>query len=603
MRLMKAVVSLLIVFILLPTSIIPAATSSNSPAKMLSPLKNRYSDSFLLGNATYLDEMSTDSESLAVLTRHFNVVTPKNAMLPNALLLAPDVYYFEDADEFVNTAALHNMKVVGHTLIWHNNTPEWLNVNVSREEAIENLQNYIKTVVSHFGDSVYSWEVVNEAFYDQVINPENWRASLRQTPWYTAIGPDYIEIAFTAAKEANPNALLYYNDYLLDNPSKREAVYNMVKELKEKGVPIDGIGMQGKYGTSAGLNNIEDSIVRFSELDVTLNISELNLTVSAPFTKEKELKHSYRFAQLFQLFTKYSSKIERVTIWGLNDSTSPDDENHSAIFTESFEPKTAYDAIYNPQKFIEENADAADVRAYKLFAIAEYGSPSIIPSRFDQIWNRSNPLEIRNYLTDWAGARAAVSVLWSDTHLYVLADVEDRQLDNSSLDPLRQDSVAVFVNENYKDSSDDDIGMYVVNFNNEQSFGLNAHSESGFFSSAYRTETGYVIQMQIPFAALRPSHNNIIGFDIQINDAEFGDIISIARWNDLSGLSPDTNRLGKIILQKNPDKYAMTPLTREANDSRLPSTMLRTRIFLLFFTVIMMSVLCVLIYLTKRVKK
>lgn len=598
MRLKQAITCVLILPMLILT--VPACVSGDS----LNPLKDKYADYFMLGNAASLPEMAQGSISFETLAKHFDSVTPTDVLMPNALVNEQGVYNFEEADLFIKMARENNLKVIGNTLVWHENTPEWMNVNVTREEAIENLTNYVKTVVSHFGSSIYSWDVVNEAFYDQVVNPDNWRESLRQTPWYTAIGPDYIEIAFAAAQEANPDILLYYNDYLLHEPAKRKAVYNMVKELKEKGIKIDGIGMQGKKGSSASLKSIADSINYFSELGVVISISGLNPHEIDPLTDEKEIKQAYRYSQLFKIFKENSSFIERVTIWGIHDIPGEGGNGNTTLFNEDFTKKASYDALLDPELFIEENANVVDIKAYKLFAHSEYGVPTISSGKNDTVWERANPIKINNHITDWQGADATAKILWNETMLYLLIEVTDRQLDDSSEDPFKQDSVAVYINNNYQNPSEEDGEVYIVNFNNKQTFDMNAHQEYGFVSYAYKTDNGYIVQMVIPFSTIRPIHNDIIGLDIQINDAEFGDIISIARWNDFSGLTPDVSRWGRLILQKNTEKYLSQQAASVAAESVASSARpVYIRVLLIFIIIILMAALCFLIFLAKKEKK
>lgn len=216
----------------------------------ITPLKSAYTKQFLVGNI--VTGANLEGPRFELLKRHYSIATAENSMKPSSLQREKGVFTFEAADAMVDTVLEAGLKIHGHTLAWHQQSPGWMNYEgIPREEALENLITHTKTVTEHFKGRVISWDVLNEAINDNPPNPADWKASLRQTPWLRALGPDYIEIVFKAAREADPNAKLYYNDYNLDNQNKALAVYTMVKELNEKnpnagGRPlIDGVGMQG----------------------------------------------------------------------------------------------------------------------------------------------------------------------------------------------------------------------------------------------------------------------------------------------------------------------------------------------------------------------
>jgi endo-1,4-beta-xylanase len=278
-----------------------------------------YKKDFLIGNAIAAEDM--EGVRLDLLKKHFNVMTAGNAMKPDALQPSKGNFTFEDADKLVDKVLAEGFKMHGHTLVWHQQSPAWLNTKVdasgnaiplSREEALTNLRTHIKTVVEHYGNKVISWDVVNEGMNDNPTNPADWKASLRQSPWYQAIGPDYIEEAFLAAREvldAHPDwdVKLYYNDYNDDNQSKSKAIYYMVKELNEKYAKthpgkllIDGVGMQAHYSLSTNPTNVELSLERFISLGVEVSITELDVQAGSDFKLTDEMQkhrdiytHSY----------------------------------------------------------------------------------------------------------------------------------------------------------------------------------------------------------------------------------------------------------------------------------------------------------------------
>jgi len=323
----------------------------------LPSLHEVYADYFLFGTAVVPRDMR--GSRFEFIRRHFNAITAGNDMKPDALQPQPGVFTFDVADNMVQTALDNGITMIGHTLVWHNQSPAWMNPpGISREQAIENLVNHITTVVSRYRGRVRAWDVVNEAFPSSVThNPSDWRSNLRRTPWLDAIGYEYIEIAFRAAHAADPDAILYYNDYNLNQPGKREAVFHMVQELRGRGVPIHGIGMQGHYSLSTPPRQVEDSIRRFSELGVEISITELDITVDhalgwEQLTESAERMQAILYAQLFMIFRAHSDVIQRVTLWGLDDATSWRADRFPLPFNRDLSAKMAFFAILDPEGFL-----------------------------------------------------------------------------------------------------------------------------------------------------------------------------------------------------------------------------------------------------------
>ena len=214
----------------------------------------------------------------AVLSKHFNCVVAENCMKPEVLAPAEGIFDFRVADKFVNYAKQLGLKVNGHCLVWHSQAPDWWFTNgyaaspVSKEVLKERLIKHIKTVVGHFKGQVFGWDVVNEAIEDD--------GSFRKSKYYNLLGEEFIEIAFRAAHEADPDAELYYNDYSMSGEKKREAVCRLVKNLKAKGLRIDGVGMQSHNGLDyPNLDEYEKSIDAFAACGVKVLITELDINV------------------------------------------------------------------------------------------------------------------------------------------------------------------------------------------------------------------------------------------------------------------------------------------------------------------------------------
>ena len=354
----------------------------------LASLKEAYADHFLVGNI--MEPVQTaDPQTTAMFKHYYNVVTSENAMKPVNMTTAKGEYRFDQADILVNWAEENGLLVHGHTLVWHSQSAQWLTMNqdrtpLTRAEAKENMEDYIHAVAGRYAGRLISWDVVNEAFKSGVSNaPSNWRDALRKdegsegSPWYQAYahgadaskgedGSDYIYDAFVFARLADPNAILYYNDFNETEAGKREAIAMMVEELNEKWqtdvrntqqerLLIEGIGMQAHYWThDFNATNIEESIKRFIETGAEISVTELDIPLGfynnyrqrteAP-TKEEELLQADLYRQAFEIYTKYSHCIARVTFWGKADSQSWRFEGYPSLFDKSFAPKEAYFSI------------------------------------------------------------------------------------------------------------------------------------------------------------------------------------------------------------------------------------------------------------------
>lgn len=326
-------------------------------------LKEVYRDYFPIGAAVSVDAISKSPDK-ELIAKHFNVLTPENAMKFQPIHPEDGVYNFEHADRIVEFAQQNGMRVVGHTLIWHQQTPEWVfkdaNGNlVSREVLLERMEEHIKTVVGHYRGKVYGWDVVNEAIAD---SPPY---DLRDTMWRRIIGDDYIEWAFKFAHEADPEAELYYNDYNTETPGKREAIYNLVKGLKEKGIRIDAVGMQSHINIYyPSIQEVENSIKKFSSLGIKVNISELDMDLYKWGDREDRYRggvsddilqlQADRYGELFGLYRRYKDVIGRVTFWGyydggswLNNFPVKGRTNYPLLFDRQFKPKPAFWSVVN----------------------------------------------------------------------------------------------------------------------------------------------------------------------------------------------------------------------------------------------------------------
>ncbi|MRN52169.1 endo-1,4-beta-xylanase [Paenibacillus monticola] len=559
--------------------------------KDLTPIKEAYQNDFLIGNAISAEDL--EGVRLDLLKMHHNVATAGNAMKPDALQPSKGIFTFTAADALVNKVLAEGMQMHGHVLAWHQQSPAWMNtttdadnntIPLGREEALENLRTHITTVMEHFGDKVISWDVVNEAMNDNPSNPADWKAALRQTPWASAIGTDYVEQAFLAAREeldAHPdwNIKLYYNDYNEDNQNKAQAIYSMVKEINDKyalthpgKLLIDGVGMQGHYNINTNPENVKLSLEKFISLGVEVSISELDLTAgsNSQISETQANAQGYLYAQLMNIFKAHAANISRVTFWGQNDSTSWRASQNPLLFDSNLQAKPAYYGVIDPDKFIAEHTIEA-VNANQ--STAKFATP-VVDGIIDEVWSQATEMSINRYQMAWQGANGVAKALWDDQNLYLLIQVKDTQLNKSSVNAYEQDSVEIFVDPNNAKTTfyQGDDGQYRINFDNETTFNP-VSIATGFESATQISGTNYRVEVKIPLNGVTPANATKLGFDVQINDAKDGSRQSVAAWNDMTGNGyMDTSVYGVLTLTGKPGSSTTSSISTNTVNGSNPQT-------------------------------
>lgn len=285
--------------------------------------------------------MGRPQQAKDIVRQHFNQLVAENCMKAQPLQPREGEFYWAAADSLVAFAEDCGASLTGHCLVWHSQAPGWFfrenGERVSRETLIRRMQTHIRTVCQHFRGKVIGWDVVNEAIEDD--------GSWRHTPYYDIIGPEFIEIAFRTAHEADPDAELYYNDYSMANPRKRAAVCRLVRDLKAKGIRIDAVGMQSHCGLDhPNLSAYEASIDSFAACGVKVMVTELDVDVlpapkgfsgaeiSQNFEARKQLnpwpealpdsvneQFEQRYLDLFRIYHRHRHQLSRITLWGISD--------------------------------------------------------------------------------------------------------------------------------------------------------------------------------------------------------------------------------------------------------------------------------------------
>ncbi|CAK7018744.1 endo-1,4-beta-xylanase [Bacteroides rodentium] len=307
-------------------------------------LKEAFGNKFLIGVAINARQASgQDSIGASIAKRHFNSIVAEDCMKSANIHPEEDCYDFKQADEFVKFGEENGMAIIGHCLIWHSQCAPWFFTDkegkqVSAEVLKQRMKDHITTVMSRYKGKVKGWDVVNEA----IEGDGSWR----QTKFYEILGEEYIPLAFQYAHEADPDAELYYNDYGMHAPGRRNGVVRLVKSLKEKGLRIDAVGLQGHMGMDyPSVEDFEKSMMAFAACDVKLMITEWEMSALPTVHERANISDTVAFhaamnpypevlpdsvsrvwnarmKAFFNLFVKHSDVMERVTVWGVSDGDS-----------------------------------------------------------------------------------------------------------------------------------------------------------------------------------------------------------------------------------------------------------------------------------------
>ena len=351
--------------------LVAGRTASSQPT-----LKDAFNGIFLVGAAINGRQFSgANVNDASLIASQFNAVSPENVLKWESVEPRPGVFAFDGPDKYVSFATSHGIVAIGHTLVWHNQTPKWVFEDgkggpASRDTLIARMRSHIMTVVGRYRGRIRGWDVVNEAITED--------GSMRQSPWMRIIGPDYVEMAFRFAHEADPAAELYYNDFSVEGAAKREGIIRLVKSLEAKGVAITAVGMQEHQKLDWPTPQAVDSaITEIAATGVRIVVTELDVDV-LPSNKgqrteaiERELARTgapdpyreglpdsmqvrlaHRYGDLMRVYVRHRSTIQRLTFWGVTDADSWLNNfpvrgrvNYPLLFDRAGRPKLAFDTV------------------------------------------------------------------------------------------------------------------------------------------------------------------------------------------------------------------------------------------------------------------
>ncbi len=350
---------------LLASSAVAMAQFNFQPRPYEAPkdgLKDAYKDYFMIGVAVNTRNV-TDPDQIALIKREFNSITAENAMKPQPTEPEKGQYNWEDADKIANFCRENGIKLRGHCLMWHSQIGEWMYKDkkgnlLPKEQFYANMKSHITAIVTRYKDIVYCWDVVNEAMADE----QRWPGAspYRQSPMFQIAGDEFIAKAFEYAHEADPDALLFYNDYNDADPGKCERIYQMVKKMKEAGVPIHGIGMQGHYNVyGPSEEDIDAAITKYATIVDNIHFTELDIRVNEDmggalrFNQgaaqvsdwEKTLQED-QYMRLFKVLRKHKDVVKCVTFWNVGDADSwLGAANYPLLFDSKYQHKRSYTLV------------------------------------------------------------------------------------------------------------------------------------------------------------------------------------------------------------------------------------------------------------------
>lgn len=311
-------------------------------------LKEKYKDYFKVGVAVSDKTIESHAD---IIKEHFNCITSENETKYSSVAVKEGKYDFHKADKIIDFARKNEILVRGHTLVWHNQTPDWV-FDGSKEQVLNRIRDHIIRLGERYKEQIYCWDVVNEAIEDKT------GLVMRQSKWVEILGENFMDDVFRIAREELPNIELFYNDYNECNDEKREKIVQVIKGMKDREVPIDGVGLQCHHNIYYPLeDDLRRTIETYASLNLQIHITEMDVSLFEFHNHSKLLKPSTKLLEMqakvyetaFRIFREYKDYIECVTLWGIADDVTwldnfpvKDRKNWPLLFDEEHKPKEAF---------------------------------------------------------------------------------------------------------------------------------------------------------------------------------------------------------------------------------------------------------------------
>ncbi|WP_310549717.1 endo-1,4-beta-xylanase [Paenibacillus glufosinatiresistens] len=500
----------------------------------LASVYQAYSGYFPVGVEVEPGEVTGEHGKLLAL--HFNSIVAGNSMKWDATEPQENQFVFEGrGDVLADYARANGIGMRGHTLLWHQQVPDWLfkhadgtDLTGSEEDKAllrSRLENHIKHVVQHFNDVVYTWDVVNEVIDE--TQPDGFRRS----KWYQILGPEYIDDAFLYAKKyVKPGATLIINDYGTTNVKKRQFLYNLVKDMKARGIPVDGVGHQ-MHNTVEGPSpaEIRQTMEMFAGLGVENQVTELDVSVYpndsasgySSLPQELALRQAYYYRDMFRTFKtlKTTAHLTGVTLWGMADDNSwlskPERTDYPLLFDHQLQAKPAYYGVAAPGELPVLNRTLTISR----------GTP-VVDGRTETLWDAISPVSVQ---TEDGNSAGAFKAMWDEGNLYVYAEAEDASYQSN-------DRIELFLDADNAKSKSYDANDRRLTLNRSGS------GTDGIVYRVYERSGGYAVEAKIPLAG---AAGKKIGYDLRMTNAGTG---ASASWNDFTGRQEqDPSQFGTLV--------------------------------------------------------
>jgi endo-1,4-beta-xylanase len=518
-------------------------TPVGSIEEELPALRGVYADYFTIGAAVEPEQLTRPESQL--LKKHYNVIVAEHVMKPVSIQPLEGDFSWASADRIVNFAQDNGMEVRYHTLVWHQQCSDWFFLDedgkdmtketdlskraANKELLLRRLEQHITAIVERYKDRVKYWNVVNE-----VIDPAE-PDGMRRSKWYQISGTDYIETAFhTARRVGGPNIKLYINDYNTTDPAKRDLLYNFVKELLAKGVPIDGVGHQAHVDLQApSIAALSASIKLFAGLGLDNQLTEMDVSVytnsqTSYHTVPQELivQQGHRYQELFDELKELKDYISNVTFWGIADNHSwlhncPIPRRDAPFaFDREFKAKPAYWGMVDPEKL--------PFLTQKLNVVM---GEKVIDGVEETVWKTAPWIRM-----GMGAQEARFKVAWAQELIYVFVDVPDATVHED-------DQVAIFIDEN------NDKAASVQKDDQQIIFKRNRKEVPGVTYRFQEYDGGYRLEASIP--ARRLSLEQEVGFDLRITDGARNREPVVISWNDIThSQERDTSKYGVLQLKR-----------------------------------------------------
>lgn len=541
---------------------------------------------FHFGAAVYTNHLGTPGHAETLATE-FNMLTPENEAKMCELQPQQGRFDFRRLDELVAFAEENNMTVRGHTLLWHQCMPSWFgNGDFTREEAIQIMHDHIYTVVGRYKGRIKYWDVVNEGISDNSV--------IRVTPWQRFIGDDYMELAFQFAHEADPDAILFYNDYGAEGMNtKSNRIYEMVSDFVARGVPIHGVGLQGHFtvgdaaqGRWVGPSNLNANINRLGELGLEVQITELDIRHDGPVTDEILERQANDYYNITSTCLENPYCTALIT-WGVSDRYTwlrndnlgffNNPEVAPLLFDDDYEPKLGYFAVMDAfraglglERLLTEvdlpvpteepaivveipepmKSDEAQLAPDSVSGAVYYAAFPIVITLDGEIEDWANiphvtiddgPMLLENNDTTMTFAVAA-----DNENLYFLADVKDSTIvygNYESSEWYREDSVEFYLNTigdldaTAYEAGIAQIGIMAATIAQPDAlmFSGSNSAQSQIIGVVVETDDGYRVEAAVPLDtdvwSIQPAHLGVLGFQVHLNGSSADDRDTKLIWS------------------------------------------------------------------------